>query len=77
MKYFLNKIKFAIQFRTLRSVVVDPENKQNVLFVSKSGLRQCPRRCPHQGAPLDQYGLVRGRELICGWHGCRLSGLRK
>ena len=77
MKNLFDRIKFMIRFKTLNSIVVDPSNNQAVLFLGKSGLRQGHRYCPHQGAPLDKFGSVNNGELVCGWHGCRFSGVKK
>lgn len=65
----LKRILFALRHRTLKPVIVDPENQGRVIAFHESGDVSFPRRCPHQGASLENGKVEKGR-LICPWHGC-------
>ena len=65
-----NRIKFILRYKTLRLVVVAPDDEKKVLVFSNNfGVVACPRRCPHQGA-LMEGAAVENDQLICPWHGC-------
>ena len=63
----LTRLLFALRHLTLKPVALSGEQ---VLACHKGGVTAVKRRCPHQGAPLEE-GWIEGDDLICPWHGCR------
>ncbi|MGA2052316.1 MAG: Rieske 2Fe-2S domain-containing protein [Opitutales bacterium] len=68
----LSRISFALRHRTLRRAVVDPSDDNRIIVCCSHGEVRMKRRCPHQGAPLED-AYFKGDTLICQWHGCRFK----
>lgn len=69
MPFWFRRIFFALRYRTLRLVILHPSDAKKILVCSGDGVGEYPRRCPHQGAPMED-AVLRGDTLICPWHGC-------
>jgi len=68
MKRFLQRLQFALKYRTLHKIV--RLSKRDIAVYGSEGEYSMPRFCPHQGADLSK-GWIKGDHLICHWHGCR------
>ncbi len=67
-----SRILFALRHKTCRRVVVDPADANMIQVHCAHGVVRMKRRCPHQGAPLED-AYFQGDTLICQWHGCRFK----
>ncbi len=66
---FFKRLAFAMRHSTWKPVTVAPGSGTRIIVFYKGREMELPRRCPHQGAPLEQ-GRVSGSRLQCPWHGC-------
>lgn len=64
--YFL----YFIKFKTLKRIKV-LQNKDFICLPTSKGIYKVTRRCPHQGAYLEQ-GYVNDDIIICRWHGSKI-----
>lgn len=67
----LARLLFSLKHRTLGRVALSP-GAETVRVFYQGGELELPRRCRHQGGPLEQ-GWVEADCLVCPWHGCRTS----
>lgn len=65
----VSRLLFAVRHRTLSRVVVSPSDPTMIEVHHEGRVVRMKRRCPHQGAPLEQ-GYFDGEVLRCPWHGC-------
>jgi nitrite reductase/ring-hydroxylating ferredoxin subunit len=68
----MTRIRFAVRYKTIRRAVVTPGDPATISVYYRGQTLQLPRRCPHQGAPLES-GYFAGDDLHCPWHGCRFK----
>lgn len=47
--------------------------KQIALFKTKSGIKACDNRCPHEGFPLSEGSLSEQCTLTCNWHNWKFN----
>jgi nitrite reductase/ring-hydroxylating ferredoxin subunit len=66
------RLRFALKHRTIGRKVLDSSEPTMILVYHKGKIVRMPRRCPHQGAPLEK-GYLKGDTLVCPWHGCHFS----
>jgi len=64
------RLFFAIRHKSIRRAVVSPGNPAMISVYYRGETLEMPRRCPHQGAPLET-GYFVGDDLHCPWHGCK------
>lgn len=76
MTGLLARLSFALRHRTLARVAQAPGDPSHIEVFHRATVLRLPRRCPHQGAPLEK-GRVEGDFLVCGWHGCRFPLLTR
>jgi nitrite reductase/ring-hydroxylating ferredoxin subunit len=69
LRNLLGHAKFILKYRTLKRIVVSRENAAKITVCHNGAEVELPRRCPHQGGPLDKGHIQNGR-LHCPWHGC-------
>jgi nitrite reductase/ring-hydroxylating ferredoxin subunit len=69
LNVIFKRIAFARKYNTWKPVTLAPGSGKRIVVFHKGREVELPRRCPHQGAPLET-GRVRGGKLQCPWHGC-------
>jgi nitrite reductase/ring-hydroxylating ferredoxin subunit len=71
LKKFWCRAGFILKYKTFRRIALNQD--QSTVSVCHNGkVVKMPRRCPHQGAPLEG-GYVSGNYLVCSWHGCKFA----
>ena len=63
------KILFLLKFKTLRSKIL--LNRNEIAVCCSKGIFKLDRRCPHQGAFLEN-SYKHDNILTCHWHGCKI-----
>jgi nitrite reductase/ring-hydroxylating ferredoxin subunit len=71
MNRLFARLGFILKHKTLNKVVLSSDSS-GVFIFHKGRVVRMNRRCPHQGAPLEQ-GYLHKNHLVCPWHGCRFS----
>ena len=67
LRSFFLWLGFAAKYRTLKPIATDSAN--NLIACGRTFIGPIPKRCPHQGAPLNN-SYLNGNFLVCHWHGC-------
>jgi len=67
LKAFFLRVGFIIKYGTFRPLTEN--DSKNLVACGKTFIRQIPKHCPHQGAPLKNSNL-KENFLVCHWHGC-------
>ena len=68
----LTRVLFAFRHKTWGRIGFSPADPSHIYVYRKGVVVQLKRRCPHQGAPMEQ-GRIKGDWLVCPWHGYRFS----
>ena len=66
---FYYRFLFVLKYNTLKSHKVINEN--DLYITSSKGNFRINRRCPHQGAYLEN-ALIKDNIVTCHWHGCKI-----
>ena len=70
------RLCFVLRYRTLKKIIPSVKDASQILVCHQGQIVQLKRRCPHQGALLEN-GYLKGSDLICPWHGCRFKLFNK
>jgi nitrite reductase/ring-hydroxylating ferredoxin subunit len=69
-KIIFFRLYFIYKFKSFKKLLV--LNNQTLVTFTSQGIYQIPRRCPHQGAFLEN-AFKKDNLLICNWHGCKIN----